>query len=301
MNDFDFKKYFLNTVFPAFCSDSLEQERSQGSYRYALSEFFASISSYEDYTVENCNVFFDKLQKKNKYSTCVKKRRQLASIFSYAIDHSDTFPELPGNFQNIFAELPLMEAPQEIHPNRVISLPELDKIITYTKDNDALCMLAIMFAFKTMLRIDEFQKLRWNDIIEASDGFVLQVYSHGEQRYIFLPEDMAELLLEHIKDAVYIFSNNKNTILSVRTLRDRLHKACDAAGIQHYTYNDLRNAGIAYANSQRCPIDILTKTLNIKKKGHISRLTSLSSLAFPDAAEYTNVIFKPNEKSKKEK
>lgn len=300
----DFKEYFLNTVFPAFCSASLEQKLSQGSYRYALSEFFSSYPSYNEYTYENCSAFLDGLQKKNKYSTCVKKRRQLASIFSYAIEHSVDFPEIPADFQNFFAEIPLMEPPQEIHPNRVISLPELDKIISYTKSNDALCMLAIMFAFKTMLRVDEFHKLRWSDIIETSDGFVLQVCSQGEQRYIFLPEDMARLLLDCLKTlehTVYIFSNKENSLLNVKTLRNRLHKACDAAGIQHFTYNDLRNAGIAYASSQKCSINVLMQTLNIKKKAHISRLTSLSSLVFPDAAEYTNVIFKPNEKNKKEK
>lgn len=299
----NFSSYFLNIVFPSFCSDCLEQKSSHAYYRFTLSEFFSFVPSYDDFTLENCTAFFEEVKKKNKYSTCVKKRRQLASIFSYAIEHADVFTEIPPDFQNIFMEIPLMEPKQEIHPNKVISLPELDKIITYTKNNDVLCMFAIMFAFKTMLRAEELRNLKWSDVIETSDGFALQVCSNEEQRYIFLPEDMGELLVEHLntlEEAVYIFSKDGSSILTGGALRYRLRKACDVSGIPRYNYNDLRNAGIAYASSQKCPADILAQNINMKKKSHISRLTSLSSIIFPDAAEYTNIIFKTGRKKDKE-
>lgn len=291
----------MNVVFPDF-KEQLKKTTTQKNYEYATTEFFNEYPNYSDFSYDNCCQFFEDLQyKKNKtYATCVKKRRQLSSIFNYAVSNSDKYSELPNDFQNYFAEIPLNEDEQTIKFNSIISLNELDKLIQYTKENEPLCMLAIIFSFKMMMRISEFINLQWSAIEDAIDGNPLRVETATGPHYLKLPDDIATILDDYLmrlpSKPIYVFSkgmniNGTDKPFVTRAMTQKLTKACKKAEIEHYTFNDLRNAGITYAAANGCPIEILSKSVNMKGVSHINRLTSMKDLNITSASDYTNIIF----------
>lgn len=299
--EFDLATYVLTVVFPNF-KEQLAEEKTQKDYEYAVLEFF---KEYPEYSYENCCLFFEdlKYKKKKSHSTCVKKKGQLSSIFNYMLANLDKYTELPSGFENFFAQVPLKANAEVIEFNRVISISELDKLIGYTKENDPLCMFAILFSFKMMMRISSFIKLSWDLFDEVLEGRPLRAETPTGPHYLKMPSDIVYLLHEYMNQLpsrpTYIFSSknqltNTDKHLTDRALRKKLDVACQKSEIKYVSFNDLRNAGISYAVSNGCPIDVLCESLNKKSIHHIDRLTSLNTIKFTSAADYTNIIFTGN-------
>lgn len=323
MKDFSLKEYMMNYVLPDFldhCSQGVSKKGRQ-SYVFALTEFLGKYPNYSDYTLENCYQYFEYLRDKqnNKHDTCVKKRRQLSKIFRYAYDNLDNYKELPSSFTNFFPEVPPTGKESVIQFDRTISLSELDKLVTYTKKNDRLCFLAILFSFKMLLKVSEFLKLQFSDICVEADDYdifdstrtrVLTVRSSRGKRYMPLPSDIYREICDYEdrlpNSPVHIFAsdiveNGVDRPLSDRTMISHLRKATDELGLRAYTYNDLRNSGIAFAASRKCPEELLVNAVNMKSDSHITRLTSLSSLTFEDSVEnYIGIQFTGNTGKKTE-
>lgn len=317
MNDFSLKEYMTTYVLPDFLEHGVKNvsKKRKQSYVFTLAEFFERYPNYSDYTLENCGDYFKYLEEKkgNKHDTCVRKRRQLSKIFRYTSDNLNNYKELPSSFTNFFPQVPPAGKESVILLDRTISLSELDKLVTYTKKNDRMCFLAILFSFKMLLKVSEFLKLQFSDIcVEADDHDifdtkrtrVLTVRSSQGKRYLPLPADIYREICDYEdrlpNSPVHIFPsdivvNGVDKPLSDRTMIAHLRKATDKLGLRAYTYNDLRNSGIAFAASRKCPEELLTSAVNLTSDSHITRLTSLSSLTFEDSIEkYIGIQFTGN-------
>lgn len=297
-NTMNFASYCIETVCTGFFQN-INNKKTQGSYLYALKEFFEKYPEYEDFSYTNCSNYLEYLQyeKKQKYSTVVKKKKQLCSFFNYIDAHLDQYNDIPPDFLNYFNQVSLPEEPEIIHANRIISVEDLDILITYLQSNNLACMVAVALAFKLMLKTSEIIGLQWRDVIETKDGYLLRLQDGNENRYIALPEDVFNVMMAYeqtVTNSLFVFPSprNNDTHISSKGLIKWLDKAEKETKLLHYTFNDLRNAGISYAVSQKCSVELLTQQLNFKSRSHITRLTSVSSLSFPNASEYTNVVFK---------
>lgn len=293
----NFSQYCLDVVCKEFFH-TLKTDKSRLAYLYAIKEFLQEYPEYEDFTKDNCIQFLEDLQfqKGQKYSTVVKKKKQLSSFFNFLASNLTLFTDIPPDFVNFFSVVPLPPEPEVIHVKKVISIEELDNLITYLREHSFSCMIAVILAFKLMLRTSEILSLKWKDVIETKDGYLLRITS-GENRYLSLPPDIFSLIMDYekiIQNSEFLFPSPrcKDTTITPKALNNMLTHAEKELDMTCYTFNDLRNAGISFAMSQHCSINLLLEQLNMKSKSHISRLKSLSSLTFPNASSYTNIVFK---------
>lgn len=321
--DISLKEYMKTYVLPDFLEQTMQNSSKDVklNYSFALNEFLEKYPNFSDYTLENCYDFFEYLknQKNNKHGTRVKKRRQLSKIFNYAIGNIDKYNGLPSDFTNFFSQVPPIGKEPVIQFDRTISLSELDKLVTYTKKHDRICFLAILFSFKMLLKASEFLKIQFSDICVEKDDYdifdtkkprVLTVRTSDGIRYMPLPADVYREICDYedsLPDApVHIFAstiseNGVDKPLSSRVMIKYLRRATDAIGVRPYTYNDLRNSGIAFAASNACPEELLMNAVNFKTDKHITRLTSLTSLTFEDSIEnYIGIQFTGNTEKKTE-
>lgn len=317
MKDFSLKEYMNTYVLPDFLENCVrsDSKKLKQSYVYALEEFFEKYPNYSDYTYENCYDYFDYLkeEKLNKHDTCVKKRRQLSKIFQYAMLNAGNYKDFPTSFANYFSQVPPAGKEPIIHLDRTISLAELDQLVTYTRQNDRMCFLAILFSFKMLLRVSEFLNLQFMDVCAEADDFdiydtsrtrVLMIHSQQGKRYMPLPADIYREICDYEdslpNSPVHIFAsetivNGVDKPLSDRAMVYRLRNVTEKLGMKAYTYNDLRNSGIAFAASQKCPEELLMNAVDLKSDTHITRLTSLNSLTFEDSVEnYIGIQFTGN-------
>ena len=299
----DFANYCLNTICTDYIQSKKFKKNTHVNYLYTLKEFFHEYPKYEDFSHANCSAYLDFLlyQKEQKYSTVVKKKKQLSSFFNFVKDNLDRFDEIPPEFVNHFMYVCFPEEPEIIHINRIISLSDLDTLITYLYTHNISCLVAVLFAFKLMLRTSEFISLQWRDILEVADGSLIRLPDGTSYRYIVLPEDIFKFLMSYrnyTDYSAYILPSpfNQDIPISQKSLRHYLKNAVEAVGIPYFTFNDLRNAGISYAVLQDCPLDLIIEQLNYKSRSHVARLTSVSSLTFPNASDFTSVVFTGDEK-----
>ena len=304
-----YKEYCLDTVFTEFLADNNLNKKSQCSYKYALKQFLEKYPNYEDFTMENCKDYFDKLIEKKdlKKSTVIKKKKELSSFFNYVENKKEEFEGIPSDFENPIRFIKLAgEEKEEINVNKVIGLSELNNLLEYLQEHNKACMVAVILSFKLMLKTSEIARLKWKDIIEAEDKHFLAITNKGETRYLSMPEDVYERIMEY-SDALindgkdlssYMFVDRKKCVqekerkaISQRELQIWIKKAEEELGMDKYTYNDLRNSGITYAIRHKCPVEVIKEQIDLKTHTHIKRLSSAASISFTNAADYTHVVF----------
>lgn len=297
-----FSDLFWEQIFPSYFS-SFTSNNTKRSYFSTISEFTCFIEK-DPLLVskEECQLYFDTLQKqaadsKIKPSTILTKKKQLSSLFSFIINNHNRFYGCPI-IENYFLELSLPETQEIIHANRVISIQELDQLVGFLLENDLMCLVAVLFSFKAMLRPNEFLGLKTYDFFQNEDAVVIRLKNQqGFFTYSKLPDDVFQIIQEKYipllsPDCPLLFPNKKkNGVVTLRTLRNHLEAAENAVGIKYFTFNDLRNSSIAYAASNGANVQTIADTLGYKTKSHMARLKSLTDLTFPNATDYIHVVF----------
>lgn len=296
----DMRDYVINKLCPDFFSTNGLSEKTRTGYLLAIKEFLDVHPDITQISLDDCKQYINGMieEKKLKYSTIVKKKKQLSSFFAFIDKNREHYPALAATFVNYFSQFVIQPDKEEIKANKVISLDELDRLIGYTHENDRMCLNAIVLSFKVMLRMSELIRLQWSDIFETEKGYLLKITNEkGNSRYTVLPEDVFNVIMEYgktVPDTSYLFQGKgKKYTVTPKTLMNKLSLAEKKLKTKHYTYNDLRNAGIAYAASQGCPPELLAQKIDLKHKIHLSRLTSLTSLTFSNvsASSFTNIVF----------
>lgn len=231
---------------------------------------------------------------KIRKSTVIKKYRELSRLYRYLEKNEAGFSGVHG-ITNIFEKVPTLEQQEIIPYERVLDVYTIDKLIGYLRENDTMTLMAVLFAFKMMLRMDEFRRLKVGDIIMNHEGeYGLRIFSKNEYRYNKIPQDMVECILEYVKDKQddeYLFSKpNKNEVYTDRMLNNYLRNTfkkieCDT----HYTFNNLRNTAIAFSRSNGADVEMIAATIGMRSTTHRKRLDSLK-VSFNNAGDFVNIL-----------
>lgn len=275
--------YFLQTIWPRFHAN-FKSNRTKIEY-YSECNTFADyikkdiVEASEADAASYLSMLYTKQANQTiKYSTIHKKYKQLASLYQYMMENREQFKELRLQ-ENPFTTI-VMEQKEEIIPyDKVIKVKELEHLFLYLKEHDPLCLCATRLSFEALLRLNEMITLHISDIIlDANRIPCIQVARDGSIRHNKISQDTFDHLLNYIATIPgkeFLFSKpNKEGCITMRTLQNRLQHACREVGLSNITFNDLRNTGITFSLSAGADIETVTKTLGLKSKGHITRLTS---------------------------
>lgn len=299
-------------IMPQFLS-LLKQEKTKHSYINALKEFAEFIKcDVLSATKDQCEAYQNYLKNQSKagilkYSTALKKRKQVASIFNYIEHHREEYELF--DFCNHFRDIVMPIPPNSFHEQRIPKVVEIDQLIGYLKNNDMMCLAAVLLSFRCLLTTEEFMQLKINNFYQDTAGtYIIKLIDKktNSYRYCSVPEDVMEvldsyfdLLIQQKKSTedlidnnnwgdLALFDNFKGGIYSLRTLLNHLSKAFLSFGSKVYTFNDLRNTGAVFAYSNHADTKLIANSLGYKTTRHIQRLSSLK-VQLNDANEYINI------------
>lgn len=301
-------------ILPQFLS-LLKQEKTKQSYHNALKEF-AEFIQYDvlSATKDQCEDYQNHLKDQSKagvlkYSTALKKRKQIASLFNYIEHHREEYELF--DFCNHFKDLVMPIPPNSFHEQRIPKVVEIDQLIGYLKNNDMMCLAAVLLSFRCLLTTEEIMQLKINNFYQDTSGtYIIKLIDKksNSYRYCSVPDDVMEvldsyfdLLIQEKKSTadqdlmddinwgdIALFDNFKGGIYTLRTLLNRLSKAFLSFGSKVYTFNDLRNTGAVFAYSNHADTKLIANSLGYKTTRHIQRLSSLK-VHLNDANEYINI------------
>lgn len=233
-------------------------------------------------------------------STITKKRYQVSSLFSYLnTPFAKGKLKLSDSFCNYFLDIRMDAPPQSIRYDKIPSIKELDVLHCYLMERDPMIGIAVLLAFKGFLTTQQFRNLSVTDFyLDANDKMIVQIKNPAfalDRRYNSIPDDVKELLLSYFDTLgirqCKLFAKKNGSLYTDRTLCKRLKNACFECGIPSYTFNDLRNAGAAFALSYRAELSVVANSLGHRTTRHIKRLESMQ-IAINDAAEYMGISFR---------
>ncbi len=287
-----------------------KRDETKFSYLTAFNEFADYMGKdILAMTYEDCRSYISFLENRRnmkaiRTSTILKKKKQLSSFFSYLSKHLKEY-DLKESFYNYFSDIYMEEVGTMYRYERVPEVSHLNDLFVYLKENDIMTCIAFLLAFKGFLTMDEIRFLSVLDFYEDDNAKVIVKVkppsdSPREERYNALPEDVGSLV-DHYCEILankfpkvsnpYLFSRDGRTVVTQKTLRNRLDKALKKLSLPHYTFNDLRNAGVVYAVAYHADVTLISNSLGMKTNRHIQKIDNLV-IKVNDAADYIGIQFK---------
>lgn len=287
----------------------LKQEKTKTEYMITINGFIEYIQKdILEITSNHAEQWVEHLKQNSengiiKYRTAIKKYRQVTSLYNYIKEHAKQF-DLPNNYESPFSSTYMEEPEAKISYTKLPSIEEIDNTISMLKDKgDLKLLICILFAFKCMMTISEICNVKTDDLFQTADGdYYLHIKAQNtwkESRYCYLTEDIAGVLFNYLNSSynnellqnTYIITSKKGEQSNPQTLRKRLERSCNMYHIKFYTFNDLRNAGIALAFSNSGNAKLVASSIGVRTNAHINRLSSLK-LERLNAADYINIEIK---------
>lgn len=293
--------YFLTEIWPKF-SVGFKNVNTKNTYFSDICLFSEFVEKdILEVNYNDCKRYMDYLNQsmaagKLKQSTLVKKHKELSRLFSFIC--SNRF-RVPSTFSNFFIKMEIDTPKEEIHLSSIISITDIDMLLGYVKDTNAAVYIAVLLAFKQLLRTSEMVKLKISDIQVAKDEIpCLRIQQpSGHVRYNKLAVDVFRILNEYANtlNGMYLISKDGVKPYSVRTIQKYLSDACTELQLNKFTYNDLRNTGTVNAVSNGAPIDTVKQEIGMRTNRHITRLNSLT-LNYSNASDFINIELKEKRK-----
>lgn len=171
----------------------------------------------------------------------------------------------------------------KVEPQKVDFL-SIDECQSLLDNCDGQLREMILLGLKTGLRFGELIALQWTDINFHSRLLTVQKsISRGQMgspksnkiRYVPLLNDVAQTLSARAKSDGFIFSNNKEPLAQCACIQ-RLHKACERAGMRNIGWHTLRHTFASHLAQNSVSILIIKELLghaDIKTTMRYSHLT----------------------------
>lgn len=303
--------YFINDIWPAFTADFRNNDTKN--------TYFSDICTFADYiqkdileaSYSDCKMYFHYLQyeakstrnasnntngsdiKPNlKTSTIAKKYKELNTLFSFICDNNYS---VPLGFENHFIKIQISLPKDILVTNRILSTTTLDILLEYFKGKSSAMYVAIILAFKQLLRTSELVRIRVNDMSITDTGTYLLIFhpNGSDKRYVVVTNDVLPVLLTHINTLTgpYLISKDGEKPYSIRTIQKYLSDACKELGIEQVTFNDLRNSAAVNASSNGAPSNMIKTQLGLKSERHLKRYID-TTITQCNASDYINIMIK---------
>lgn len=235
-------------------------ESTKKSYTKEIIAFYNyNNKKIEEVKNDDCKEYIKKIeneasQKKISISTAEKIYSILYTIFKFATKNRQKY-NLPNEFENYFDRIQKPKANKEIKYENIISFGEIDKLISYFKENSIRDYAIFSLIFTSALTRTEISELKWNQFFEDAKGNIGIEYNlpYGNKRFVPITKDTWELLIEYRKktlssDSEFVFQSRKSKSISINRIDAMIKKACINAGLKKtYTPTQIRQSAIAYA------------------------------------------------------
>lgn len=234
------------------------------------------------------------------YSTYAKYYKILAAFsrHCYKIAHAEVpSPLVPSDYED-YVTVARVKAPADVFSQaKIPSLAEVEKVLAYTKAADRMTYFAVLFALGTFVKTGEFMKIKTSDLMQDASGTWFVRLSDGYM--VVLDGDFGSELAEYMSATLsagdYLFSKaakDGNRPISKAALSKRLVKACERAGVECFTFNELRNAAAVYTASAGATKEEIATSMRYKTPAHFDRLTSLTLPKRNDASRFIHFTLK---------
>lgn len=183
-----------------------------------------------------------------------------------------------------FLKIKRPDIADDIHPNHVPSLEEMDAVMTVAKESP-MYYLIFALAARVGLSSSNIISIRKDTIIEEQGRMYLTFPPKNdleEALCVMLPEDVERIMrsyLNTVSATDYIFLNERRRPLSQKNLVENVEKIITKSGVGHYTLKDFRTRAVLELVHAGVPIETISgytglKTLRIqsflKAEGFVS-------------------------------
>lgn len=290
-----------------FTIERLKLEKTRRDYTREILRFTEFIKKDFLYASnEDCSSYINKLKEnasKGKMSifTVEKIYIYLFSFFNYIESVKLVYNFIPASFCNHFKAVEKPSAPRTISSDKIISLSELDELISILKAGNLRDYTALMIIFTSGLTLREAIDLKWHQFVEDVNGNIALefIVKNNEMRYVKVSNDMAELLakykktIEPVSKESHVFKNKFSKPLSGRWLRKVLTDACKKAEFEHiYTPRDLRHSAAAMCLKNGAPAEKVKEQLGWSDARIADRYNYSIPILEDNAIDYLNFKLK---------
>jgi integrase len=161
--------------------------------------------------------------------------------------------------------------------DRVLSQEEYARLLAYCP---AYLRPIVMLAYQTGMRRGEILKLTWGmvDLKKRGINLTPEVCKTNEGRFVPLKKEMVEVLksMPHGLPGVPVFSRGGKPITG-STIRVGLEIACKRAGIENFTFHDLRHTFNTNAFKAGVHIPVIMKITGHKSLTMFKRYTTITT------------------------
>lgn len=228
------------------------------------------------------------------YTTYAKYYKIIAAFsrHCYKLAHAEIpSPLVPAGYED-YATAARVKAPlDEFHPQKIPPLTDVEKVIGIARKRDKLVYFAILFSLGTFLKTSEFMSLTTRDLMQDAEGKWAVRLSDGYM--VLISGDFGTELADYVTNSLMegdpIFSDvrkNGTKPIAHKTLMNRLLNTCRAAGVESFTFNELRNAAAVYTKSAGATNEEIATSMRYKTPAHIERLGTLILPQRNDASRF---------------
>ncbi|MCG8542386.1 MAG: site-specific integrase [Clostridia bacterium] len=296
-------KYLIS----CFTNEKLKLEKTRKDYTREILKFSEFIE--KDIliaTADDCKSYINMLKekaqrKKISVYTVEKIYIYLFSFFNYIVSVKGLYDFIPGDFTNCFKRVKKPAAPRSISSDKIITLSELDQLISILKEGTLRDYVALMLIFISGPTLSQTVNLKWNQLIEdASGNIAIEIpLKNYEKRYIKLSKDMAELLAEYkmssgpVSKDSHVFLSKFHKPISGRWLRKVLRAACEKANFEYiYTPRDLRHSAVTLCLINGAPPEKVKEQFGWSDIRFADRYNYSMPVLEDNAIDYVNFKFK---------
>ncbi|MCT4509257.1 MAG: tyrosine-type recombinase/integrase [Tepidibacter sp.] len=219
-------------------------------------------------------------------STCEKIYSYLHSFYNFLV--KENYIQ-----NNPFSNINKPYVSRIKNKNDVLSLDELDKLISIFPHLNERDKAIISFLISTGCLLNELISLKWKDlIVNNKTNYSCKIGSGKKERIVELPSYSWDLIMDY-KDSIqvnsiddFIFkSRNRNTITD-RNVRLIVKKALSLAGLSNYSAKDFRHSFATFSLKSGIKDENLKEKLGWSDKNYATRYKYVINFVGSDNVDY---------------
>lgn len=239
--------------------------QTRQSYMYAIAGLCEKCGvDFLDLTAKSVEDYFSVLEREGYADSTMKWQTALFRSFGKWLDR-EADPEQedgsPGYYESLFHDFPFSAT--ETPPETPGGLARVDRVLGQLKEDHQNGMFAaVVLAARCGFTTTELCSLTYEGLLKDDNGNVGTVFHETEDRFVKIPEDCVSVLSAFRTPGdtgTILKTRNKNMPFTPRYLQINLKKACRKAGVEPFTFQNLRNLAIGTMLEGGAPVIELSK------------------------------------------
>ncbi len=248
-------------------------------------------STLSDKNLLNINIneskqFIEYINSMYSKSTCEKIYSYVHSFYNFLV--KENYIQ-----NNPFASINKPYVSRIKNKNDVLSLDELNKLISIFPNLNKRDRSIISFLISTGCLLNELISLRWKDlIVDDKNNYSCKIGTQKKERIVEIPSYSWNLIMDY-KESIHInnidnfvfTSRNSNTITD-RNIRLIVKKALSMAGLSNYSAKDFRHSYATFSLKSGMKDENLKQKLGWSDKNYATRYKYVVNFVDSDTIDY---------------